>query len=419
MISKTIASVYPNIIQYFGDVKYADYSVNSKKMATVICPLCQKQHSVSIRTIAIRGNTFCPKCCDNYSYPERLMASILDELGIKFKPQYTSSWTRQYRYDFYFIYSEKQYIVEMDGGIGHGHKKGKLTPKESLLVDKEKDNLAISNGCTVIRIDCDYGNENRFDVIRNNIIKSEMSLIFDFSKIDWEKCNQDALSSRVMKIIDLYNNKTPFVDEIVDILHVSASTVRTVLIQARQDNVIDNGIIMAKNPLKDCPVPTFMNKEYQKSPTCPVYCLEDAIAFASTFDADDYYGFPKFTVRNAINSYKGSHKGKHFVKYKDLPNDFEFVPVFLDDSEYRYHAYCQWSLDGHLIKIYENKKSLTLNYNYLAIQRVINGTFQTAYGYKWTILPKRLEYEWINIPIAKRSQTLKKYETILKEEGCV
>ena len=86
---------------------------------------------------------------------------------------------------------------------------------------------------------------------------------------------------------------------------------------------------------------------------------------------------------------------------------------------YRYHAYCQWSLDGHLINIYENKKSLTLNYNYLAIQRVINGTFQTAYGYKWTILPKRLEYEWINIPIAKRSQTLKKYETILKEEGCV
>ena len=69
------------------------------------------------------------------------------------------------------------------------------TIKESQLADDEKDKLANEHDIEVIRIDC-YPSE--FEYIRQNVLQnSTLSKIFDLSSINWNKCDEFALSNRV------------------------------------------------------------------------------------------------------------------------------------------------------------------------------------------------------------------------------
>ena len=58
----------------------------------------------------------CPVCSDGVSYPNKYVRNLLKQLPIEnLEYEWKPEWGKQYSYDNYFIYNEKEYIVEADG----------------------------------------------------------------------------------------------------------------------------------------------------------------------------------------------------------------------------------------------------------------------------------------------------------------
>ena len=118
----------------------------------------------------------------------------------------------------------------MDGGLGHGkiiHSKSKLSREESKAIDKYKDEQAKLHGIEMIRIDCDYDSiENRFEFIKNNILDNKyLNRIFELSKINWDKCNEYALSNLIKKACELWSNGIHSTKEIGKIMNFRSDTI--------------------------------------------------------------------------------------------------------------------------------------------------------------------------------------------------
>ena len=81
-------------------------------------------------------------------------------------------------YDNYFVYNNKEYILEMDGGF---HSIDNLmngqTVEESKSIDDYKDTMAKEHGIEVIRIDCYYKSKDRLEYVKQNIIDSKLNKI--------------------------------------------------------------------------------------------------------------------------------------------------------------------------------------------------------------------------------------------------
>ena len=127
-------------------------------------------------------------------------------------------------FDSHFVLNDNHYVVEMDGGLGHGNKNFR-GGKGNNTTDIIKDNLAKLNSIKVIRINCDYSyGVDRFSFIKENIISSDLSKILDLSICDFDKCNNFATSSLVVESAKLYNEGKSS-QEIRNILKCSISSV--------------------------------------------------------------------------------------------------------------------------------------------------------------------------------------------------
>lgn len=121
------------------------YKTNTNKKIYFICPVCGNELYKTGNEVYMHGLQ-CKYCSDGFSYAEKFMKSILSQLGINYIHQYNPGWARPYRYDFYFELDDKKYIIEMDGGIGHGNftRDGKQDVVGKQIDDK-KDALAKSH----------------------------------------------------------------------------------------------------------------------------------------------------------------------------------------------------------------------------------------------------------------------------------
>ena len=103
----------------------------------------------------------------------------------------------------------KKYIVEMDGGLGHGNRtytKSDKSKDELLDIDKIKDLLAKEHDIEVIRINCDYGSNDRYSFILNEVLNSKLSSILNLSLIDFKKSNILSQQSLLLKTVELWND---------------------------------------------------------------------------------------------------------------------------------------------------------------------------------------------------------------------
>lgn len=162
------------------------------------CTLCN--HSFTIKPKGAR--LFCPVCSDGISYPNKFIRSLLEQLDVSdLKFEYSPKWVGRYRYDSYFVYRDKKYIVEMDGGFHYDQYFRDQTPEKVILRDKIKEKLAEQHNIELIRIDCQLSDK---DYIKQNILDSVLSEIFDLSNIDWNECHANSLKSMVKQACDLY-----------------------------------------------------------------------------------------------------------------------------------------------------------------------------------------------------------------------
>lgn len=230
-----LSTTNPEIVEYLSDKMDAYcYTKHSNQKIMFKCPNCGMEREQIINDVSKRGFS-CPFCSDGISYPNKFSRALLKQLPIKnLSFEYSPEWLKPFRYDNYFEYDNKKYVVEMDGGIGHGNI---MFGKNNIckdIVGKQrdiiKDNLAIQNNITVIRIDCLKSNP---EYIKKSIYNSYLSIIFDLTNIDWNKCEEFANKSLLLDVCNYYNTLTNYEDKkcvsIGKVFNLSITTIQRYL----------------------------------------------------------------------------------------------------------------------------------------------------------------------------------------------
>lgn len=179
------------------------YTYKSNKHIDFLCPYCKTVYKKSIGDVSQYGFS-CSKCSDGISYPNKFGRAFLDQLNLDYYiTEYSPDWLKPYSYDNYFVYNDIEYILEMDGGLGHGNLdlKSKQKDVDGIRRDLIKDELANNMGITVIRIDAQ---QSECEYIKNNILNSCLNDIFDLSVIDWKQCDMISRRNIVKEACDLY-----------------------------------------------------------------------------------------------------------------------------------------------------------------------------------------------------------------------
>ena len=225
-----IATTNPELIKYFANIEDVyKYSYSSSKSVNMKCPNCSYMKSMLISNLYKYGFS-CKKCGDKISYPNKFAFNLLEQLNIDFEYEFSPDWIKPKRYDFYFELDNKKYIVEMDGGMGHGNKNNlsKQTAEETKAIDDYKDKLAKENDIEVIRINCLM---SELKYIKDNILHSKLNDLFDLSSINWLECHEYACNSLVKITCDYWNNGIRSTKEIASIMKLCVVTVRKYLKQ--------------------------------------------------------------------------------------------------------------------------------------------------------------------------------------------
>lgn len=378
-----VDETYPELVRFFENKEDAHVGKSHPYKKNMVCPCCKKVYPMLVGSLIRSGRVSCPTCNDGISYPERFMANILRSINIDFTYQYKDTWTMNHRYDFMIVVNNTKYLIEMDGGIGHGNKSvhEKYSIEDSIKIDNKKDELANQNGFILIRIDCNY-TYNRFGFIKENIIKSLVNII-DLSQVDWEECNKKSLDSLVFKVVDCYRNKTKFADEISNITGINENTVINYIRRCMKNGILEKEIVINKNPFKDIPKDVKIVYEHKNLKNSkPIYCYEDNIVFGSITDVINYYQYDSKCIRSAMCQSDGYYLGKHFQHIDDLPKNFEFKEH--PYTAYRHHTIYQYDKKKtKLLAIYDTN-NIPSKYCYANIWRVCTNKRKSAYGYFWS-----------------------------------
>lgn len=231
-VSPKINSLYaicPDIERFLIDrndlYKYSPSSTNQIKCK---CPDCGKEYIRSVYKLRQYG--ICCNCGDGFSYPEKFIHNMLDQLNIKFDPQFYISKDSLLRYDFYL--EEYKIILEVNG---IQHYKEKWHTRDEFENDKKKKEFALSKGIkeeNYIILDC---RESNLEFIKSSVLNSKLNKIFDLSQIDFKKCSEYASSNLAKQASELWNNG----NTIKDISMTMQLNKHTIIKYLKQGN--DNG----------------------------------------------------------------------------------------------------------------------------------------------------------------------------------
>lgn len=205
------------------------YSYGSNQRSIFKCPICGYEEERYIYAV-VRDGFYCQYCADGISYPNKLFRALFSQQHISYIPEWSPDFIKPMAYDFYFKINGIGYVVEADGGLGHGYQKttskAKCTKEESIKRDKYKEQMAADNNIVVIRIDCNYPNiNNRLDYIKNNIMQSSLKNLLDIQNINWSDCDKFATSSLIYKVSELWDSGVHEAKEIASILNLTSTCV--------------------------------------------------------------------------------------------------------------------------------------------------------------------------------------------------
>lgn len=184
------------------------------------CPRCSNLKETEPKTLLSRGFS-CSRCGDGISYPEKIMFNLLEQLGISFATQKKFSWADGKLYDF-FLPSFN--IVIETHGLQHYSGWGTIGNIEKIQEnDRIKESLAKNNGIRLyVVIDC---RESSLEWMKNSIVNSELSNLFNLTNIDWFKCHEYSCNSLIKLSCDIWNEGIRSANEIGKILGFSSATI--------------------------------------------------------------------------------------------------------------------------------------------------------------------------------------------------
>lgn len=229
-----IPTTDPWMIPYFqgGYDESKKYTHCSNIKKNFVCPDCKrvKDKAIPIQQLYSKKRISCI-CSDNISYPNKFAYFLFQQLKDQYDEyvsEYMTDWSGLYRYDNYFRIKNNEYIVEMDGALGHGKKTFHSSEPdiEGLKRDEAKECLANQHNIKLIRIDA---TKSDFDFIKNNIIEA-LSDIFSFSDIDWILLEQQIQRNVYKEICEYYkNNHCTTTKELQKIFDLSNKVINSAL----------------------------------------------------------------------------------------------------------------------------------------------------------------------------------------------
>lgn len=239
-----IYSTRPDLHKYFNNIDDAKrVSIGSSIKVELKCPDCGYIKTGTISNL-IKNGFACPQCSDYISYPNAFFRGFMLQTGLPlsdYRYEYTANWTKNYRYDGWFILNGQNYVVELDG-LQHIQETS-LTRKsldEIQEADKCKDELAKSNNYIMIRIPCYYSN---VEYISEQYRKSIFNDLFNLSVIDWNECDKQATKNIVKEVCEYHNlNPDKKVNEMADTFKLSKNTIKRYIAKGKKFGWCNNDI---------------------------------------------------------------------------------------------------------------------------------------------------------------------------------
>lgn len=230
-----ISTTDPWMVPFFqGGIEEAQkYCSGSSKSIYLKCPVCGRVKNTKMNICDLkRYGGFQCVCHDGKTFPNKFIYGIAEELK---RTNQIKEFKEEFKidgkfYDMCFI--NEMILVEMDSGLNHGkiiqkHKPNKFIPVTTFLNDTKKDEIAKDNDYSIIRIDC-YKSE--FEYIKENIINSELSNIFDLKIINWNNVLK-LCTTNLIEEVSNYKREHPeaLAVEIAPLFGLSDVTVRKYL----------------------------------------------------------------------------------------------------------------------------------------------------------------------------------------------
>ena len=206
------------------------YTSGSSKKVDMICPDCGTiKKDVAISQLKKIKYLSCV-CSDNISMPNKIAYYTLKDIPDldNYIREFMKDWTIPYRYDNYFEYNNKKFIIEMDGNVGHGNMQFKSNKKDEdgIKRDKIKDELAKKNGIILYRIDCTSNNYH--DIFIR--LKDTLFKILDKEiNVDENTVMLFASKNIIKEVCNYYKNICQIQTEIAKSFHISIGTVEKYL----------------------------------------------------------------------------------------------------------------------------------------------------------------------------------------------
>lgn len=314
----SLADTHPEIASMVIDKELSKkVSAKSVTRTDFICKNCGTVvKNKEIRYVVNHGLS-CQICSDGISYPMKFVTNVLEQLNVEYRTEVSfKNWyfdfdNRKYipRYDIVF----DNYIIEVDGGFHKRvHNKSKLTLNDIKYIDSMKDKLAVDNGYKLIRI---AAYESDMDYMKNSIINSTLSKIYNLKEIRWDECHKNSIKSYVKEVCDIWNNlSNPSVKEVHKNCGYNIASVRRWLKIGAKINLCNYD--PKKEMIKNAKIP-----HHGKS----VICLNYMKTFKSLKDAAKYYNI------NHSESISRSCKNRNYSGGKDPKSGKPLFWMYYED----------------------------------------------------------------------------------------
>lgn len=320
-----IQTTHPEIAELLvNEADKTNYTIITQTKLKFKCKICGKIYKTIPSYVS---SDSCRFCRDGISYPEKFMIGFLDQVDIDYIYQLSSvnfSWCDNYRYDFYFKLNGESYIVETNGAQHYKTYDGTIfnAAEETMINDENKKKLAEKYVDHYIIVDC---RRSEMNFLENAIRNSELSLIFDMSKISFKKCQLNVLTSMKIKVCEAYENGMK-PKEIREKYHLSKSAVATYLKQGS-----DAGLCSY--------TPDECNLKIKAT---PIICLDNMEVFEKIADAVNKYNISLGTITSSCKQHRSvaSECGLHRWMYLSEYNSIDEIPDYYFENKQHRKVQC-------------------------------------------------------------------------------
>ncbi|MGL4451364.1 MAG: hypothetical protein ACRCTZ_09260 [Sarcina sp.] len=196
-----LATKRPDLVKYFVNKEESTQcKVGSGKRFDFKCQDCGKIVNMRVGDFTINGvRCGCTHMCK--SFAERVVLNLLKSLNVDFDCEKIFDWSNKKRYDFYI--PNLNCIIETHGIQHYKQNRRGLTLEKEQENDALKEVLAKENNIDdYVILDCRY---SEIEWIKNSIVNSRLSEIFDLSNVNWEQVELKSLETSTKQICELWN----------------------------------------------------------------------------------------------------------------------------------------------------------------------------------------------------------------------